>query len=219
VLNSCYHQNNTVKGYFSKMILENSIVAIGTNISSDEDYVSTIFSFDEPYILHKNAIEASFKLICKQKPIVEKFEEDRSYYDMNLNEDDTPKHFKGTRIYYKNSKEYEYQFYPKIRCIQDEYELITLKNAHILKYKKYYFINSFDDFSWEFENFHFQGRFSLIALFEDEQITIKFASVPNQKLFLSINEYECIQADVSTEKDTFNIEDCFEHTMIYRRKL
>ncbi|MDE7213970.1 MAG: hypothetical protein K2N42_05265, partial [Anaeroplasmataceae bacterium] len=154
VLNTCYHQNNTVKGYFSKMVLENSIVAVGTNISSDEDYVSTIYSFDEPYILHKDAIEASFKLICKQKPVFEKFEEKRSYYDLNLNEDDTPKYFKGTRIYYKNPKEYEYQFYPRSRCIQDEYELITLANAHILKYKKYYFINSFNDSSWDYENFH-----------------------------------------------------------------
>ncbi|MDE7095028.1 MAG: hypothetical protein K2O23_00915, partial [Anaeroplasmataceae bacterium] len=218
VLNTCSHQNNTVKGFFSKMVLENSIVAIGTNISSDEDYVSTIYSFDEPYILHKDAIDASFKLICKKKPIVEKFEEKRSYYDMNLNEDETPKYFKGTRIYYKNPKEYEYQFYPRIRSIQDEYELITLTNAHILKYKKYYFINSFNDSSWDYENFHIQGRISLIALLEGEQITIKFASVPNQKLFLNIDQYECVQKDVAVEKDAFIVEDYFEHTLIYRRK-
>lgn len=218
VLNTCFHQNNTVKGYFSKMVLENSIVAIGTNISSDEDYVSTIYSFDEPYSLHKTAIEASFKLICKQEPIFEKFEEARSYYDMNLNEDDTLKHFKGTRIYYKNPKEYEYQFYPRIKCIQDEYKLITLTNVHILKYKKYYFINSFNDSPWNYENFHIQGRGSLIALFEEEKITIKFSSVPNQKLLLNVVGYECVQKDVATEKDTFIVEDYFEHTLIYRRK-
>lgn len=218
VLNTCFHQNNTVKGYFSKIVLENSLVAIGTNISSDEEYVSTIYSFDEPYIFHKDAIEASFKLICKQKPIFEGFEEKRSYYDMNLNEDDTPKHFKGTRIYYRNPKNYEYQFYPRIRSIQDEYKLDTLTNAHILKYKKYYFMNSFNDTSWDYESFHIQGRASLIALLEDDKITIKFASVPNQRLFFSINGYECIQTDVAIEKDAFIIGDYFEHTLIYRRK-
>ncbi|MDE7213014.1 MAG: hypothetical protein K2N42_00365, partial [Anaeroplasmataceae bacterium] len=66
---------------------------------------------------------------------------------------------------------------------------------------------------------HIQGRVSLIALLEGEQLTIKFASVPNQKLFLSIDGYECVQKDVAVEKDTFIIEDYFEHTLIYRRKL
>ncbi|MDE7106597.1 MAG: hypothetical protein K2O22_05475, partial [Anaeroplasmataceae bacterium] len=79
--------------------------------------------------------------------------------------------------------------------------------------------NSFDDSSWEYENFHIQGRVSLIALLEREQITIKFASVSNQKLFLSIDGYECVKTDVTIENDTFIVEDYFEHKIIYRRKL
>ncbi|MDE6408500.1 MAG: hypothetical protein K2K48_07520 [Anaeroplasmataceae bacterium] len=219
VLNTCFHQNNTVKGYFSKIVLENSIVAVGTNISSNEDYVSTVYSFDEPYSFHKDAVEASFKLICKQKPIFEKFEEKRSYYDLNLNEDDTPKHFKGTRIYFKNPKKYEYQFYPKIKCIQDEYKLTTLSNAHILEYKNYCFINSFNDSSWKYDRFDIRGRVSMIASLKDDYITIKFASVPNQKLIVNIKGYECVQTDVAMEKDTFIVDDYFEHTLIFRRSL
>ncbi|MDE6242210.1 MAG: hypothetical protein K2M08_07310 [Anaeroplasmataceae bacterium] len=218
LLNTCYHQNNTVKGYFSKIVLENSIVAIGTHISSDQEYVSTIYSFDEPYSLHKDVVEASFKLICKQKPIFEKFKEERSYYDMNLNEEDKPKCFSGTRIYYKNPKEYEYQFYPKMYSIQDEYEAVTLPAAHIVMYKNYIFINSFDELSWKYKSFKIQGRASMIVLLKDEQIKIKFAGVPNHNLSLSIDGYECVDTDVFREKDTFEVKDYFEHTIVYRRK-
>lgn len=123
-LNTCFHQNNRVQGYFSKIVLENSLLAIGSNISSDLEYVSTIYNFEGNYLQNKNAFEGKdFLLYTRDLPIVETKKEKRSYFDLNQNEKDEPKVFTITRFYYKNPKEYVYQLYPKKNCLEDEYEI------------------------------------------------------------------------------------------------
>lgn len=102
LLNTCFHQKNTVEGYFSKFVLENSMVAVGTNIHSLKEYVSTIYNFEEDYLFHKNKIETeTFKIIVEEAPLIEKFKEERSFHDLNLNEEDVKKTFQSQELIIK----------------------------------------------------------------------------------------------------------------------
>lgn len=218
VLNTCFHQNNQVTGYFSKFVLENSLVAVGTNISSKYGYVTTILNFEEPYIVHKNTIEGSFKIIFKGNPVIEEYQEKRSFYDLNRNESDLKRTFQGTRVYYKNPKNYEYQLYPKNKSIKDEYQLTTFEYAHILKYQNYIFINSFEDTLLEFEKLKVKACASMIFVFKEDTVLVRIASSKKDYIKLQIKGYTCYKTDLLEDHSKYLIEDIYEHFMEFRRE-
>lgn len=211
LLNTCFHQKNTVEGYFSKFVLENSMVAVGTNIHSLKEYVSTIYNFEEDYLFHKNKIETeTFKIIVEEAPLIEKFKEERSFHDLNLNEEDVKKTFSVTRAYYKNPKRYVYQLYPKAKCIEDSYQLYTLENAHIIKYKTYYMINLFTKDKVIFEDMQFQGPACMIIEQTENEYIVKVATDSKTPIYIQIKGYE-------NEQNLFQFDDEFEHTIHFRR--
>lgn len=218
-LNTCFHQNNQVKGYFSKIVLENSLLAIGSNISSDLEYVSTIYNFEGNYLQNKNAFEGkAFLLYTKDLPIVETKKEKRSYFDLNQNEKDEPKVFTITRFYYKNPKEYVYQLYPKKNCLEDEYEIKILEHAHIVTYKSYIFINLFQKgYKVEIEGMSIQGCACIAVKRTNSDIELRLAASQPQPIKISIPGYHLEEADVTVEKDYLMLEDEFEHSLRYRR--
>ena len=218
VLNTCFHQNNEVKGYFSKFVLENSLVAIGTKIKSKEPYISTVYNYDEDYTYHKNIIEGeTFQIIFEEKPIVEVFQETRSYHELNQNEPENEKSFKITRAYYKNPKQYTYQFYPIKKSVEDEYERILLPAAHILVYKNLYFINSFETGKIHFRNIQIDGIACMIFKIQADEICLRISSDLKQKVFIQIDGFYCKETDLLREDNIYTIEDEYEHTVLFRR--
>ncbi|MBD5390454.1 hypothetical protein HDR67_00360 [bacterium] len=218
VLNTCFHQNNDVKGYFSKFVLENSFVAIGTNIHSEEPYVSTVYNFEETYSYHKNVAEAeTFQIIFEEDPIFEVFHETRSYHELNQNELHDEKKFQITRAYYKNPKQYGYQFYPIKKSVEDEYEKVILPTTHILIYKNLYFINSFETGKFQFKTIHIDGIACMIFKVQDDEILLRLSSDFKQEIFIHIDGFSCVEADLIKKEDNFIIEDEYEHTILFRR--
>lgn len=219
VLNTCFHQNNAVKGYFSKFVLENSLVAIGTKIESNQPYVSTVYNFNESYSQHKNNLEGdTFQIIFEENPIVETFNEKRSYSDLNQNEINAPQSFQITRAYYRNPKQYGYQFYPIKKSVVDEYQKVILPTAHILTYKNFYFINSFESGIVRFNNITIDGIASMIFKVQDDEIRLKVSSDLKQKFFVQIDGFVYVDTDLKTEENKYIIEDEYEHTILFRRE-
>ncbi len=211
VLNTCFHQKNEVEGYFSKFVLKNSLVAVGTHIQSKEEYISTLYVFEDTYSINKKTIETKeAKLIFKDKPQIEQVLETRSYHDLNDNEADVPIHFRQTRVYYKNPKEYAYQLYPRKMAVVDEYKLHIVDTAHIVEYLNMVLINCFTDAPVAFNDIRITGRGSYILVRNQDQIELYFASNPNQKIGIHILGYEEIQVEVK---------DRLEQKMTVRRRL
>lgn len=221
LLSTCFHQNNKVQGYFTKLVLENSLLAIGTNISSSFDYVSTIFTFEGNFIQNKNTFEGKeFLLYVRDLPVIENKKEKRSFHDLNRNEKDEPKTFSVTRFYYKNPKDYVYQLYPQKNCLEDEYELSLQQHAHIITYKSYLFVNIFqEDCNIEYEGMCIQGCVCLVLKKIDSEILIRLAAGHPRTISISIPGFTVLKADIKTEKDLVVVEDDQEHTLLYRRDL
>lgn len=115
---------------------------------------------------------------------------------MNDNEADVPIHFRQTRVYYKNPKEYAYQLYPRKMAVVDEYKLHIVDTAHIVEYLNMVLINCFTDAPVAFNDIRITGRGSYILVRNQDQIELYFASNPNQKIGIHILGYEEIQVEV-----------------------
>ncbi|MCM1130433.1 MAG: hypothetical protein NC310_00880 [Roseburia sp.] len=218
ILNTSFHQKNQVSGFFSKFILDHSMVCVGTNIKSTKEYVSTIYNFDDVYEVNKNSIISKFKLICNPIPIIEAFDEKRSFYDLNQNESDDPMYFKGTRIYYKNPTQYVYQLYPKNNCVCDEYSLLILNNAHILEYKQYVLINCFTNQSCQYKDLFISGKVCLILARSKEKMIVRLACQKAQSIQISIQGYKPLSTDLKIKENAYQIEDEFVHTITFGRQ-
>lgn len=213
ILSTCFHQKNQVEGYFSKFVLKNSLVGVGSDIQSNLDYVSTIYTFEDSYVLAKNAIETDdARLIFKTKPCIKRFIEERSFYDLNKNESDKKQRIIQTRVYYENPKQYEYQLYPKKLCVLDEYKVKVYPSAHILEYQNLLLWNSFEDKPLEYNGICVQGCASLIFVMDDEIIEAHFTSNINQRISIDIKGYI---SDVA--ENSFIVKDKLSHCIKFWR--
>lgn len=215
ILNTCFHQKNQVEGYFSKFILRNSFVAVGSGIHSNQEYISTIYSFEESFTLGKSSLDLKReRLIFKEKPTIKRFIEERSFHDLNQNEPDEKVLTTQTRVYYENPKEYEYQFYPIKMCIVDEYKLHILSTAHVLEYLNMILWNSFTSEMNSYRGIKVGGAASLILIFKEREIEVVYTSKPNQKIKIQIDGYS---ADI--DEDGIFVSDQLSHCIKFRRNV
>ncbi|MDE7263818.1 MAG: hypothetical protein K2N64_04075 [Anaeroplasmataceae bacterium] len=212
ILSTCFHQKNQVEGYFSKFVLKSSLVGVGSNIQSDVDYISTIYTFEDSYILSKNALETNeAKLIFKVKPCIKRFVEERSFYDLNQNESDEKQKITQTRVYFENPKQYEYQLYPKKMCVLDEYKLKVYPSAHILEYQNMILWNSFENQKIEYKGISVWGCASMIFVMSEDVIEVHFTSNIHQKIQINIEGYH------SDLEETILVKDKLSHCIKFWR--
>ena len=215
ILTTCFHQKNAVEGYFSKFVLKNSLVGVGSNIHSNQKYISTIYTFEEYYSLGKTSLETkNARLIFKDKPFIKRFNEERSFYDLNKNELDQKVLVSQTRVYYENPKGYEYQLYPKKACVVDEYQLEVLPGAHILKYQNMILWNSFDNRLTNYQGITVLGPASLLFVYKESGIEVYVTSNPKHNLKLKIVGYAS-----DLVEDMFIVPDKLTHCIKFWRKL
>lgn len=224
LLSTCWHQNTDVKGHFSKIILDDSMVAIGTDISSDKEYVSTIYNFDEDYIVDGNVIRiGDIKIVCSTEFNVEKFTESKSPYDLNVNQSKNVVEYSTNRIYMKKPKHYLYQIYPDYNKEKnDEFDLTILNACHIIKYKDYIFINSFDENELNFENINFKGRFCAVLKYEsDDEISLHISTGKRIKtnINFAIDGYHRCSSNTRLKTNLISINDELVHKFKFKKKL
>ncbi|MDE5715141.1 MAG: hypothetical protein K2I42_03310 [Anaeroplasmataceae bacterium] len=215
ILNTCFHQKNKVEGYFSKFVLKNSLVGVASDIHSNTEYISTIFTFEDNYSLVKNVLETDeVKLIFKTKPEIKRFIEERSYYDLNKNESDEKQTISQMRVFYINPNEYEYQLYPKKMCVIDEYQFKALPGTHILEYKNMILWNSFEQQPIKYKEICVQGRASLIFVYKENLIEVHFTSNLGEILKINILGYV---SDI--QEENIIIKDKLSHSIKFWRKI
>lgn len=214
LLSTCWDQNTDVNGYFSKFVLNNSLVAYGNNIKSEKEYISTIFNFNEEHTIENNNVNiGKIKIITNDNYVIEEFKESRCPKDLNVNQDMNYYDYKIKRMYLKNPSKYEYQIYPENNGI-DKYELIDLGNCHILKYENYLLINSFEENEVRYENIKFKGRFSAILCFKNNSYYLKLSTGSREKktIEFAINHFKMKKDQRVVKKNIINLMDELVHS-------
>lgn len=219
LLSTCWHQNNEVSGYFSKCYLGNSLVCIGTNICSKTEYVSTIYNFNDDYIEDDGDITINkMKIVCKNNYILENYDEIVNPNLLNVNEPNIDIRYKGNRIYLKNPSNYEYQIYPNY-VKNDEYQFIDLNGCHLLIHDNYYFISSFVNSKFKYEDLEFSGIFSAIIKKENDNYYVNISTGKRilQHIYFDFYNYNLIEADCDYNDNIISLEDELVHKLSFRR--
>lgn len=216
----CYHQNAKVNGFFTKYFLKHSMVCVGTNITSNEDYVTTIYQFEEGYKKNqKEVLIQNTKIkIIEGNPVIEAFHERRSFYELNHSESKEEQEISGHRILLKNPKSYHYQIYPKDEG-EDAYQFQAFPNAHLLTYMNLQFWSVFTD-----EPLHY-GRLSIkgkVCMMYDEEEGIIYLSTGSRQpstIKIVIENFVCESSDLRFDDDSYICLDEEIHYIRLRRKV
>lgn len=177
MLIASFIQNTDVYGEFSRIILPNSIIFVGSNIASSKEYISTICNYDSDFKQNGNEIFIKEKkIIVRNSFKLKQFNETFNYKDYNLNNPEKSEAKIMNRIFMENPSDYHYQIYPKYKDIDDKYALIKLNNAHVVIYKNYLFISSFTDEINNYLNLKFKGFFSAILKYNKDKLLIKLVN-------------------------------------------
>lgn len=165
LINTLYIQNHKIKSYESKIILPNSIVCIGSKISSNEEYISNIYT---------KFVQDKVRINCSNDYIVETFTEEMDYLSINKTEESHKVLVTGNRYYLKNPSNYSYQL-----CLNnniDMYKIVMMTNKHIIQSPDVLFINSFDDEQITYKNITFKGIFSAIITNKNDCYVVEISS-------------------------------------------
>lgn len=219
ILNCCYHQNNQVKGLFSKIVLPNSMVCVGSKICSDLEYVTTIHQSDKAYEKEDEVYKTNkTKIRCKQDVQVLKFNESRSYFELNENETNDLVDFIKERLILNNPKEYEYQI--SFDGKMDAYEYLDFKDVHYIKYDNMVLLNSFSFDAKEIDLIQFKGYFSAIIKIEKENVFIHIASGSREPRYVEIgmNGYIFIETNLQRKGNGYIFEDENSHFIHLRKE-
>ena len=176
LLVTCWHQNNDVKGYFSKCFIDGALICLGNNINSENEYVSTVYNFNSNYSLNDNEILFdNIKIVCKNEFEINKFNEIVNPRLNNDNEPDVDVKYDGYRLVMHNVNNYEYIIYP-MYDMDIDYSYYDLNTCHIIKYKNYILISSFEKNNIKFENIEFNGIFIAILKFDNNKLYLNIAT-------------------------------------------
>lgn len=220
-LNTCYHQNGDVKGYFSKIVMPNSILAIGSEINSENEYISSIYSFDNKYEMVNGKLVINDNLIINtdNEYKIETIIDHISPYDININQSKEKLDIRQTRVYIENPKDYEYQIYPYYLGVNDDYKVIRKDTTHVVCTNDYLFINSFEEELVIINDISFKGRFSAILHFNQNEIQLVLSTGKRSdyNVLFKIDNYDIISSTVAHDRYSFIIEDEYSHEIIFRR--
>ncbi len=220
LLTTCWHQNTDVKGYFSKFVLNKSLIAIGTDISSDKEYVSTIYNTEYDYEIDNDSVSfKDIKVFTNDEYEVKVFNESRCPKDLNINQSEDYIDYSMTRMFMRNPKSYEYQIYPDYDGIKEKYEIIKLNGCHILRFNNYLMINSFENEEVRFENIKFKGRFSGILSFKNDKYYLNISTGKRccVNIEFAINDYKMIYENHAIKSNTIEISDELIHSITFKK--
>ncbi len=220
LLNVYFHNETYYSGNFSRFVLANSIIFVGSKINSKEVLHHTIY--DDSNLTLNGSLASANEILIKNvdnAKLVD-YSETRSYADLNVNEDKTIINCVGKRLIIPNVKEYSYQIYPSYKNVDDDYTLINNDDYHILQYSNYLMINSFTNKILNYEIVSLKGKISLIMKYDGDYISIKVATGQRKKakFSLEILDYQLIKCTGDHVGDEFVINDELEHLLVFRRK-
>ena len=220
LLSVYFHNETYYSGNFSRFVLANSIIFVGSNINSKEVLHHTIY--DDSNLTLNGSLASANEILIKNvdnAKLVD-YSETRSYADLNVNEDKTIINCVGKRLIIPNVKEYSYQIYPSYKNVDDDYTLINNDDYHILQYSNYLMINSFTNKILNYEIVSLKGKISLIMKYDGDYISIKVATGQRKKakFSLEILDYQLIKCTGDHVGDEFVINDELEHLLVFRRK-
>lgn len=214
-----YHQNGVVKGYFTKYLLKDSIVCVGTNISSNKEYVTTVFHFDGDYEYHNKTYTIGNKrIIVDQCVSIDDYKESKSYYSLNHSELKNEYEISGKRMIIKNPIEYVYQVYPEYKS-DDEFEFIKFNNSHVLKHNGLLFITIFTDEGFKYDGLTIEGKASLIVDTKNLAMYISTGCKEKTRITLDYQGYDYAAPGLKRIDDIMIIEDEFIHKINLRKKI
>jgi NAD-specific glutamate dehydrogenase len=123
----------------------------------------------------------------------------------------------------KNPKHYLYQIYPDYNKEKnDEFDLTILNACHIIKYKDYIFINSFDENELNFENINFKGRFCAVLKYEsDDEISLHISTGKRIKtnINFAIEGYHRCSSNTRLKTNLISINDELVHKFKFKKNL
>lgn len=211
LLNVYFKSNASYKGNFSRFVLPNSFVMVGSNIKG-ENLHHTIY--DDYNIIKFNDIAKSGKLVIKgvEKAKLINYNEKRSYSELNIKENKNEEEIKGIRLILENVKNYSYQIYPNYKKCDDKYLLVRENNYHALEYNNYIFLNNFTNREIEYKNIRVNGRCALIFKYLDDKVIVNVSTGIRQLIGLKI------EIDGYIGPRNIIINDELEHLIEYRRK-
>ena len=176
IMLTAYEQNTDVYGFHTKLMLKNSMVAIGSEISGDDFHTTYLNTANDLKISGNSYISGNIKLVTNDDVRLVGFKDELSLHDINYNNEDITVKNEGIRILSENKSEYEYQLYPYYDGSIDSYQRVILEGAHIIRYGQLICISSFTDKLIDFHSIHFKGIFTAIIKIIDSTVYLNLST-------------------------------------------
>ncbi|MFI3227114.1 MAG: polysaccharide lyase family 8 super-sandwich domain-containing protein [Clostridia bacterium] len=184
------------KSYF---VLEDKIVALGSNISQNaktivdtKKYTSTPLKFEGFYYLNDTAYFTENDIIC------EDYVQNRSFYDVNSNASATniTQRYNSLVINHNISDEYSYIIAPKIPlqsahefAQNNDVKILTMdENCHAISYKNMIYINFWKSAEFDFCKTSAPVSICIVENFDDFSVTISDISKEFDEIVVKIHD-------------------------------